>query len=638
MAVRNAKVESVDNFSGINTTEDATNLEPQWWQECNNVIVGNSGSATALRSPNPWNNSISSGEVVVAFSWTYSGGSLVIFDLVAGGVENVYTTTGTTNTLRYDTAIVPTIRKYLNVNDKAYQVDGTQFFQNYFDGASLAVAIFVGINPPIFTPSVSIVSGGILVLNVGVTVSYAYRNSVTLHVGQCSVASVNSGPTGIDQTLQVGVHAGFSPNDGIVLFISEDGGANRYLLIDATGNPIVFANATANLTINAPYILDTNTVETSFNSRPPDNGTFMFAHQNRIFVMGFPAPLRWQLIYSGLESIGIGQPTEAYPPLNIVGLPAKDQIAVGGISTSQGALILSDKEAYLLQGTVTDNVVSTQNTVQAAAILQNLAWGLGTRSPFTIQTGPYGVIWLDQTKRLQLWSFRTQYTGQSAGAPIEIGLAIRNNLKMIQDTPYARASAQATWFQYGEQQYYVLTASTSGTTNNAMFIIGMYADSETQNVTFTTAISDIPAQTIITHIDQQGISRCLIAPNINPNGAIECRLKEILDLASQGAGWPAGQQIYFGVTTGNFKDNNNFNHLHSVRFDSDVQDIQVQTRNLNDMATESCPTENEDTSNFALIDRYGIHGKLRFNFPTDDTKRREVKNMRITYSAKGRTI
>jgi len=630
MAVRNKREESVADFLGLNTTDDATNLPPEWWQESNNVIVSSSGSAVALRSPLAWNTVPGVATGVSSFSWNRAAGSLVLYDEIITGSITSFRTSGGANTAFGTTYSGALKYKRLNVNDKAYGVQGQTAMQ--YEPASFTEYL-IGLAAPAAAPTVSIVAGGTLTLNVGVTVSYAYRNSTTVHVGKASAASAASGTTAGGNTLRVAVVAsGTGGVDGIVLFITTDGGGTRYLVVDANGAPIVYSNSTANIDITAAFLLDTNTVETAFSDRPRDTARFMFAHQNRIFMCNFnSAATRWQLIYSGLEAIGIGQPTEAYPPFNIIGINNKAESVQGGISTQVGALIMTDKNSYLLQGTVSDNVVTTQNTIQNAAVLQELKWGLGTRSPFTIVDTPFGIVWLDQTKRIQLWPF--------SGLPREIGLPLRNELKAIQDTDALRLIAEATWFQYGEMQYYVLTASTSGSTNNKLFIIGVYEDPATRELKFSTGVSDIAFESIITHIDQSGVAKCLGLRRTNPiTAAADGGMKSILDLATAGGGWASSQTINFGVTCGNFKNSGNFTHLHSIRFDSQVGDIQVQTRNMNDSNIEAAPTEQVDQSYFALLDRYGVHQKLKFVFPADDTARREVRNLRITYSAKGRSI
>lgn len=652
MAVRNPKLESITVFNGLDTLLSTTNLPPQSWFESNNVVVSASGSAVALRSPKAWNTSPANSTVLDAFSWNRNPGtSLVLFEEInAGTTVQLYTDAGGNTT-------VQSVANPTNQRSTWLSAFGRAFFTNdYVVGQivttpALSVLPYaVGINPPAAAPSTSITSGGSLVLNVGVTLSYAYRNSVTGHVGLASDPSNNAGPTGTNKTLRVAVVASTQTGvDGIVLFASVDGGDIRFLLIDANDDPLIFPNTTGNIDIASAgsLVFDGNTTETVFNAVPwPTAGAangpkFMFRHQDRIMLLGFSGVNQSQITYSGLESVGIGQPQEAYPPLNIVTIPVRGEAAIGGISTVVGALIFSDREAYLLSGQLIDIVVSAANTVQASYRLDSLGWGLGTRSPLTIKVTPFGVIWLDQTKRLQMWPY--------TGLPTEVGISLRNELRQIQDTDAARFMAEATWFQYGEQQYYVLSGSTTGSKNNKLFIIGLYEVPQSQTdayrtmahaISISTAVSDIPAQSIISHIDPQGVARCLIVRDFALDGTTaDGGLKEILNLNQQGDGWGSTQTIYFGSVTGNFTQNVNWSNVHSIRYDSQATDIMPSTRNFDDSQTEAINPEfegNENYTYFGMINRYGVHKKIRFTFPTDDTKRREVQNLRITYSGKTR--
>ena len=645
MGVRNLHQESTADWLGLDSNEDPADLTPNKWNESLNVIVGSSGSATAMRSPLRWNPDLAY-LTIAAFAWPPPNSKVLADVQNAGtGLNDTYLCTTSSNTLvEAGQTFAGTGRtKRLNINSHAFTLTGTEAKQ-VLSGTTTTRKI--GIDPPAAAPAVSIVAGGTLTLAVGVTVSYAYRNSVTLHVGKCSAVSANSGTTAGGNTLRVAtVASAVGGIDGIVFFISQDGGANRYLVIDANGAPIVYANATANVDITAAFILDTNTTETAYSARPSDLAGFMFEHQNRIFMLYYSgATTYYQITYSGLEAIGIGVPQEAYPPYNVIVIPGKSERAIGGISTPVGALIFSERNAYLLTGQVTDNVVSSQNVLSASYRLEALQWGLGTRSPYTIQSTPFGVIWLDHTNHVMLWPFQ--------GMPVEIGLPLRKELSTVSYLAFNQSLADATWYQSGEQSYYVLGVSKppSGY-NNQTYIISMYTDPESRQVVVTTAMTDIYSQAIVSLYVGTSTGICLVATNTSPSGTLNGAMRQILDLDTAGSGW--GSQcggdggIYFAVTTGNFKGNTNFNHLHSIRFDAAAADTQVLTRNFDDSAIEGVtlevdgntgPSTRKSQTCFALLDRYGTHHILRFTFPKDDVRRRDIKNLRISYSAKGRVL
>jgi hypothetical protein len=629
MAVRNLHQESIDNFTGLNTIDDAVNLTPNEWIEASNVIVSASGSATALRSPRTLSdNTLTFGTSPSSiFNADFNATGIVFVDVVTAAGPNQTTTytmltTGSTNTLgSIRTGQANSKWKRLMVNQMAYGVNGSEAIQI----SSSPYNIYkIGIDAPAAAPAVSAVAGGALTLNVGVTVSYAYRNSATGHVGKCSAASANSGPIGGGTpTLRVATVASAQTGvDGIVIFISTDGGANRFLVIDAAGAPIVYANATANVDFIAAFLLDTNTQESAYNARPSDLANQIFQHQGRVFLLGYTATATLSTInYSGQESIGIGLPTESYPPLNVIAVPARGEIAQCGISTPVGAFILSDHDAYLLQGTVSDITVSSQNTLSASYALNQFQWGLGTRSPNSLAATPYGTVWVDQHANIQLWPF--------AGKPQEIGRPLRGTLKNVATSAGSLSAVEGVFFKNKEQEYYALKITAGSVT---LIIIGFHYDAVTGELSFSYGVSDIAPSCLAVNVfsNTQRTIRLLMGTT---NG-----VQEILDLDTAGSGWSSSQSLYFGVMTGNFKGNQNFNHLHSIRFDGAYHDTEVQVRKTDDSQNEAVVTEVQDSTDFALLDRYGVHHKMRFTFPKDDTVRRDLQNLRISYAAKGRVI
>lgn len=664
MAVRNPHYESVGTFLGLNTQSTPTNLPPNSWIEGSNVIVTSGGAAAALRSPKKWGNLGLTGVNDAVSSFSFQRGSGLNMVLIEEG-GNLYFLNEST---AFQDDSWPFANSYhnrsswLQVIDRAFAINPFGQFQVMLargqPGNVIDQAItFIGIGATSVGPNVVATAGGSLNLQVGVTVSYAFHDSVRQHVGQCSPPSAPSGPANALQ-----ITTGFSAEpfvDGVVLFISVDGGAVRFLVVDSIGNPVIFPQGVT-ITLTS-YHLDLNTTETLFNVPPPlntvsvagqvpNNPRFGFKHQDRVFLLGFPAmsaaqytaPVSAsQIIYSGLEAITIGQPAECFPPLNVITIPVRGEAAVGGCSTPVGALILSDRNAYMISGELVDIIISATNPLQTTYRLDSLQWGLGTRSPLTISVTPFGVMWLDQNKRIQLWPY--------SGLPTEVGIALRQELKQISDDPDIRWTAEATWFQSGDLQFYALTAATgSDWRNNTLFLVGMYESAQHQTNAYNTlahpttmiaALSDIAAESTITHLDNEGRNHCLVLQNFAPDGSSDVEMKDILDLDLAGDGWSANQQIFFGVTTGSFDGNPNWNHLHSVTFDAQFNDCAVQSRNFDDSRIEAAnPTlaANEGITFQAIINRYGMHHKLRFQYPTDDVKRREIQNLRITYAAKTR--
>lgn len=624
MAIRRRRTTTILDWKGLNSFDDQENTLPDTWFESINCVVSPTGSATALRSPANFNNALTTtNPILSAFDYDRNAGNLILFDIDLGGggaTVATYSTTGTTNTSERTGQTDGSRFKSLTVNDVCYRLNGDVFIQ--MDTSTNFYAN--GITRPASAPTASIVAGGAGALTTGITASYAYRNSVTGHISRMSAASGSSGATsGGNNTLRIAVTASSETGvDGIVLFLTEDGGTVRYLRTDSAGDPVVSGNTTGNIDIAVNVIYrDTLTPETDFNNAPPTTAFFMFRWRDRICLCDFRgATTRQQIQYNGYESCYYGIPWESWPSLNIINIPNKGDAVRGGIETPQGALILGEQDAYLLSGYPTDKVSSPEATVSVTEHLEQLGWQLGTRSPYTIANSPFGTFWLDQNKRIQLWSW--------AGLPMEVGLPMKSDLNNIQDTDAARNMAEAVWYQHGEDGgMFVLTASTTGSTNNRLFFITVYKDPATGEMVFAPSVSDIAAQCLCV-ADVAGTKRLFI-------GIVD-RLREIGDLNLAGAGWGASQERYFSIIAGN--EVTEFAHIHSISFDSGQDDIGVWVSDANTTNTEVLDVFQEEGTYFALVDAYGTAKRIRFVFPASDTVRRDVRNLRINYSLKRRSI
>lgn len=623
--VKGLKGVAVTDWVGTDTFTDPEETPPEAFVDALNVVITPSGNIAALRSPANFNTALAfSNPVLSAFDYdrVVAGASqpAIIFDINTSSGTNVRTyatSVGAVNTVVRSGQAAARFQS-TNVNNNLYRLNGTEFIQIV---PSLGVYA-VGITKPAAAPSVSVVAGGTLTMTVGVTASYAYRNATTGHVGECSATSSASGATtSTNGTLRVPTVASTQTGvDGIVLFLTANAGSIRYLVVDANGDPIVYANATANVDITAAFHLNMNVRETAFNAPPTAGATFLFKWRNRNVICGFPTvPNHALLYYSGFDQIEYGVPWECYPPLNALALPNKSEGAKGGIDTPIGALILSEKNAYLLNGTPTDKVDSGENVLQVTEQLQSLGWGLGTFSPLTIQNTPYGTIWLDQNKQLQFWPWQGQ------AQPLAVG--IWEDLATIQDSESILALAEGVWFQTGKNAgFYALTASTTGSTNNRTWIISIVRAPD--GLRIRPAASSIAAQTVFT-ARINGKLRCFIG--------LTDRLREILDFETQGAGWPDGTEIYADLVAGN--QLTNFNRLHSIRVDGTrTQDLLFRASNLNGTESQTLRMNEEGGSYFGLVDRYQTRHRIEIAFPIDDAAKREVKSVRLAHGLKVRVI
>jgi hypothetical protein len=239
-------------------------------------------------------------------------------------------------------------------------------------------------------------------------------------------------------------------------------------------------------------------------------------------------------------------------------------------------------------------------------------------------------MWLDQNKRIQLWNY--------ASSPQEAGLPIRDKLGAILDTDAARVMAEAEWYQHGKDGgVYVLTASTTGTTNNKQFMISVYRDPETNELKFGCAVADIAAQCIVVG-NTLGRKRLFVG--------MTDALKEIFDLDVAGAGYATGQARYFRTLIGNEGE---WAYYHSLRFDAtsafgltvSVSDYAVDNSGAVTLTntTQLVLAQDQDGGPYyALIDSYGFRKAVSFTFDATDTKKRIIQNLRVASSLKKRLL
>lgn len=520
-----------------------------------------------------------------------------------------------------------------NVKNKLYRVNGSAVaaIRQIVDAGDNDFSEWeVGIAQPTSAPSIGFFSDGSGDVAVGLTVSYAYINQTTGDVGKASEASSSSGITSGDHTLRIATTASsLAGVDGIVVFVSRDGGSVRYLQIDSgTGDPIVYDNSTGNIDISVLNITRNLFVqETVNNETPPIGGRYLGRFGSRLLLMRFSdADSRSVIYYNGYDQIQYGTPWAAWPSRNRLIIPREEETAQCSAETGIGTLILSDQDGYLLTGTLKDKIDSGENILQITENLRPLAWSRGTRSPLTLQTTPLGQVWLDQDKQLQLW--------QGQGEPTELLPGLRDELGAIQDTDYIRERVTGEWFKYGDTGgFYVLSGCTSGHTNNRLWVISMFRTGE--GLLVAGAPSTVTTQ-LLAKARLLGVERLL-------TGATGGRLRQIMDFTLDGAGWASGTNIYFDFIVGNDRM---YSALRQMRY-TGSSDLVVEARvpfldrdadagDDEDVLTVNM--EYEGGSYHGTVDLDGARHRIRFKFPTDDAREYVVNSVTTVSSEKRRTL
>jgi hypothetical protein len=623
VALKRAKKLWLKDFWGLNTTTDPKMVDPHFWITAENVVVTQDGSAGVLRSPKTWNDATAT--VNSAIDYNKDTGRMVVFSYNGG--TDIASTTGTANTA-IAASLTAGKMKFLNVDNRIYILHGahTTFFQT--DGTS-SNFLAVGIVGPAAAPTISYVAGGSGAITTSINISYAYRNSATGHISNPSPVSNTLTASAGNLTIRTAVTASaVSGVDGIVFFATVDGGSIRYLRVDSNGDMVVASNTTGNVDVSiASLFRNTQITEPVSNYHPnvsfkdsagnPSYPYFAFKWKNRILVCDFRDDIdRPKIQYSAFETVQLGKPWHSWPPQNAIFTPGKGDAAVGGIETPSGALIMGEEDSYMIRGTLTDKVATFTGDLSLSESVQPMGWSIGTRSPHTIAMTPFGPIWLDQNKRIQMWTYE--------GFPSEAGLPIRTALSSaIGDTTAIRRSIDATWYQHGKDGgVYVLTVPDAAT----MFAISVYRNPEDNQLRFACSKFTMEGKCVFV-AQVSGRSRFFFG------GA--SRIYETLDLDTEGSGW-GSETRHFKHTIG---VDDEFAYFHSVRFDAtDTTGLTVSVQDSEGGNSANLTVVSNGGSNYAIIDRYGYRFTLSFSFSTSDTTKKIINNIRVTYKNTGREI
>lgn len=664
-------------FRGHNSFTHMENLPPDWWTDSLNMAVNENGSAEVLRSPKGFNAAVGSGNPVISMA-DYLSPSVhkLLFDIEENGTLSTYSIRNDlgNDLLRAGQYVAPFISA--NVNNKLFRVNQQEFIQWQ---ENITTQYRVGIDPPAAAPTIafaddsdSVTGSGDAHIEAGIQFSYAYMNSVTGHVSKPSPISNRLEPSadssssssfitgGSGEGINVPVVA--STQDGvdkIVFFATEDGGDVPYLLIDSNADPVTAPNTTGTVFFDVSGLLyDTLTPETVYNDVPPLGAQFMFTWKDRVFLMNFiegSDVTRSELVYSGFESTYMGQPGEAWPPLNRIGVPNKGEIIRGGIGTQVGALILSDLDAYLIDGYPTDKTQGPEASTTVTEHLAPLHWNIGTQSPRTIRNTPFGTVWLDQAKRLELWKGDT--------APSEVGAPLKKEFAKLDSSRLDECEAQ--WFQRGEfGGFYAMVGPLAGGLGQRLFLVTLYQDAVTGEMQTGYAFSDFEGYSL------QPVR--VFNEILMFMGGID-KTFTILDPSQGGDGYNANTRIFFEHVLGN---DENFSYWHSIRFDGNTEGLTLSIRNPDVDPSEAdlidySRYDDSGLSWFALLDAYGRRKILRFEFDlssspdttaplviqyplnspldtcteysatpiiNDDAAPRQIKNIQIFYKNSARNI
>jgi hypothetical protein len=334
-----------------------------------------------------------------------------------------------------------------------------------------------GIAAPLNTPTLGPQTTGTLSPATGYQWQYAYKNSITGHIGNASLASVS---TGAATSKQFQVNAVASPDtqvDTIVWFRDLDGGGDFFRVAEvslATGT-VTFNQSTVTSTGAGNLSIVDNTLDTNLDlttrapliNNPPPQGTYVALAQGRVFIAGLiGAPS--DVAYSGYEQIVLGRPEESFPVNNRLRLSLGAESVVGlGVLHSGIVMFSSTGKLWMLRGAIEDITLSAP--IAFSEFLEELPWTLGCLSHYTIQSTPYGLVWLAGDKTVQFWDGKSE--------PMDISQPVYPILRSI--TPGTEKLCNAAYFNWLERDWYALTCATNGAASpNTILFFSMEKDSQ----------------------------------------------------------------------------------------------------------------------------------------------------------------
>lgn len=447
---RGMNVQAVKRFRGLNTFKPLSVTGPDWAIDILNVIIGANGMLSKMRVPT--GPPINLGTPVNAF-WDFQQSNGTRQVLIQAGAAFTYST----NNLLVSTAVDGDggagntgLWNFVEANNVLFGTNNSVSRQRKWTGQHWQKW---GIAAPTVAPTTSYAGGGTNSKYV-----YSYVNTVKPHTSNISPATAAVNVVGGGTVTPT---APTDPQvDTISWFRTLSNGGDFFHLVDvniATG--AVSGPGAANFigavggggTDNVPDAsLDQTILGPLLNNPPPTDGQFLVVVQGRIFVAGMLSASS-DIVYSGYEQILLGAPEESFPVNNRIRLKLGAESVVGLGAIHNGLVAFSNTgRMWSLRGAIED--ISLNSPVAFSERLEELPWGLGCLTHFTIQSTPYGLVWLAGDKTVQFWD--------GYNPPNDISVNVYPLLRNI--TPGTENQCVGAYFNWLERDWYALTCCTNG--------------------------------------------------------------------------------------------------------------------------------------------------------------------------------
>lgn len=223
---------------------------------------------------------------------------------------------------------------FVKVGDTLYLCDGTN--AKKWDGTSVTKW---GITAPTNAPTYTLSTGTLTTSNGGYQYCFSYQNSTTGHVSSASPVTASTGDLTSKSVHLQGASSSDTQVDKVVIFRTQDGGANYYYLTTVNnGGTWTYTDNTPDGSLNVDIVAPL----ADSNDPPPANIDISCFWMGRVWVASGNF-----LYFGGGPDITYGVPEECFPPANVFTLPGK---IVAMASTSTGLVCWTQADAFVVTG------------------------------------------------------------------------------------------------------------------------------------------------------------------------------------------------------------------------------------------------------------------------------------------------
>lgn len=585
---------TIKRFRGIDQLTALTATVPEFAIDCVNVIPSRSGGLEKLRFPVTLTEEIVGLGVGPESFHMYENTTNKQVLAFFGSQIYVFQLDGFTPTLIDSNALNIGTWSLVVSNSLALFANGTRVLK--WDAVSIKVW---GFTMAAHTPTIdSTATAGLVTLAVGRRYRVAPKDTVSGHVGTSSAVSASTGPVTL-RRIDASITASADPQVNAYRWYSTLDGGDDYFFNQETATPTIQDNQTdddLDQSERAPLIND-----------PAPVGYYIAQWGTRTFMFRLDDDPQG-IAFSGYNRIFVGRPEQSFPPSNRLRLATGADVLAGGGVIAAGivAFDVSDR-MYMYRGHPED--ITNTSPVEFTSVLQELPWGIGCASHFTIVSTGEGLIWLSPDRKV--------YRFDGAGKPQILSTGVESLMRRI--NPILIRNSRGAYWSYINREWYVLAVALDNSSGlDRLLIFDLTANPEENAGVFPLDIGEFQSVNVLSLMDgtqklaigQAGRLKEIIAVSDTTNGITD--EYEATD-ETLGAYWQSG---YFGN-----EESHAIKQFTSARLVSDQTGFRVKRRLIREDVRNPEFIEFEAVRNDGKIStqRKGRRLSFEFRFPDEDT-------------------